>query len=337
MWWHEAVVLQIYPRSFADASGDGVGDLEGVRAQLDHLQWLGVDALWLSPIYRSPMADFGYDVADYCDIDPLFGDLAAFDAPARRRPRARHPRAARLGAQPHLRPAPVVRRRALVARLAQARLVPLARRATDVTPPNNWQAAFADEPAWTWDDATEQWYLHTFLPQQPDLNWDNPEVVAAMHDTLRFWLDRGVDGFRADVVHLIGKDPALPDDPPAAAHLDRAIHDHPGTHALLRGIRGVLDEYPGDRMMVGEVNLTEDRADRAVPRRRRRAAPGVRLRVAARAVGGRARGATRIAHVEDGHGRALADVGVLQPRPAARAHAPGRRRGPSPGRRACCC
>jgi alpha-glucosidase len=254
MWWHEAVVLQIYPRSFADASGDGVGDLEGVRSKLDHLAWLGVDALWLSPIYRSPMADFGYDVADYRDIDPLFGDLAAFDA---------------LLADAHARDIRVLLdwvpnhtsdQHAWFLDARSSRESPRRdwyrwRDGDGVTPPNNWKAAFADEPAWTWDAATEQFYLHTFLPQQPDLNWDNPEVVAAMHDTLRFWMDRGVDGFRADVVHLIGKDPALPDD--ASGDLV-AHHDHQGTHALLRGIRGVLEEYPG-RMMVGEVNLTETR------------------------------------------------------------------------------
>ncbi len=253
MWWREAVVLQIYPRSFADASGDGVGDLEGVRSRLDHLRWLGVDALWLSPIFRSPMADFGYDVADYCDIDPLFGDLAAFD---------------RLLEDAHARDIRVLLDwvpnhtsdrhpwflDARASRDSPRRDWYRWRDGADdgVTPPNNWKAAFADEPAWTWDAPTGQWYLHTFLPEQPDLNWDNPEVVEAMHDVLRFWMDRGVDGFRADVVHLIGKDPALPDDPTGdlVAH-----HDHDGTHALLRGIREVLEEHP-DRMIVGEVNLT---------------------------------------------------------------------------------
>jgi alpha-glucosidase len=131
---------------------------------------------------------------------------------------------------------------------------------TPDTPPNNWPAAFGGGPAWTWDEGTEQWYLHTFLPEQPDLNWDEPDVVAAMHDVLRFWMDRGVDGFRADVVHLIGKDPALPDlaaiDPAARHLMVVGKHDFHGTHELLRGIRGVLDEYP-ERMMVGEVNLSE--------------------------------------------------------------------------------
>jgi alpha-glucosidase len=260
MWWQESVVYQIYPRSFADASGDGVGDLEGLRGRLEHLQWLGVDALWLSPIYRSPMADFGYDVADYCDVDPLFGDLAAFDA---------------LLADAHARDIRVlldwvpnhtsdqhpwfVESRA--SRHSPRRDWYRWHDGTPDRPPNNWPAAFGGGPAWTWDEATEQWYLHTFLPQQPDLNWDNAEVVEAMHDVLRFWLDRGLDGFRADVVHLIGKDPELADIPESdivGSHLDVVgTHDYHGTHALLRGIRAVLDEYGGDRMMVGEVNLRE--------------------------------------------------------------------------------
>jgi alpha-glucosidase len=259
MWWQEAVVYQVYPRSFADASGDGVGDLDGLRERLEHLQWLGVDAVWLSPIYRSPMADFGYDVADYCDVDPLFGGLAAFDA---------------LLSDAHARDIRVlldwvpnhtsdqhpwfVESRA--SRDSARRNWYRWHDGTPEHPPNNWPAAFGGGPAWTWDEATGQWYLHTFLPQQPDLNWDEPAVVEAMHDVLRFWMDRGVDGFRADVVHLIGKDPALPDIPETdivGSHLDVVgAHDYDGTHALLRRIRAVLNEYPGDRMMVGEVNLT---------------------------------------------------------------------------------
>jgi alpha-glucosidase len=207
------------------------------------------------------MADFGYDVADYCDIDPLFGDLASFDA---------------LVAEAHARDIRVLLdwvpnhtsdRHPWFVESRASRDSPKRdwyrwRDGTPERPPNNWPAAFGGGPAWTWDEATEQWYLHTFLPQQPDLNWDNPDVVAAMHDVLRFWMDRGVDGFRADVVHLIGKDPALVDlsaRDTFGGHLNVvATHDFAGTHALLRGIRGVLEEYPG-RMMVGEVNLRETR------------------------------------------------------------------------------
>jgi alpha-glucosidase len=252
MWWRKAVVYQIYPRSFADASGDGVGDLDGLRGHLEYLQWLGVDAIWLSPIFRSPMADFGYDVADYRDIDPLFGDLATFDALLE----DAHARGIRVlldWVPNHTsdRHPWFVESRA--SRDSPKRSWYRWRDGDPDVPPNNWRAAFADEPAWTWDEGTQQWYLHTFLPQQPDLNWDEPEVVAAMHDVLRFWMDRGVDGFRADVVHLIGKDPSLGDvtTPDIVSY-----HDYEGTHALLRGIRGVLEEYP-ERMMVGEVNLRE--------------------------------------------------------------------------------
>jgi alpha-glucosidase len=253
MWWQDAVVYQIYPRSFADASGDGVGDLDGLRARLDHLQWLGVDALWLSPIYRSPMADFGYDVADYCDVDPLFGDLEAFDA-LLEEAHARRLRVLLDWVPNHTSDQHPWFVESRASRASAKRSWYRWRDGTPDAPPNNWPAAFGGGPAWTWDEGSGQWYLHTFLPQQPDLNWDDPEVAAAMHDTLRFWLDRGVDGFRADVVHLIGKDPQLAD----VTDLDIVgTHDHAGTHALLGAIRSVLDAYPGERMMVGEINLRE--------------------------------------------------------------------------------
>jgi alpha-glucosidase len=255
-WWKASVVYQIYPRSFADGSGDGVGDLQGIRSRIDHLAGLGVDALWLSPIYRSPMADFGYDVSDHCDIDPVFGTLDDFDALLADAHAAgirvlldfvpnhtsdRHPwfQAARSGRDdPH--------RDWYIWRDPPA--------GGDL--PNNWRAAFTGGPAWTLDEASGQYYLHLFLPEQPDLNWANPEVVEAMHGVLRFWLDRGVDGFRADVVHGIGKDPALPDVPPELADTPySSLNDHESTHELLRGMRRLLDSYPGDRMMVGEVYL----------------------------------------------------------------------------------
>jgi alpha-glucosidase len=258
MWWREAVVYQIYPRSFADASGDGIGDLEGLRSRLEYVEWLGGDAVWLSPIYPSPMADFGYDVADYCDVDPLFGDLATFDALVEEA----HSRGLRvlLDWVPNHssdRHPWFVESRA--SRDSPKRSWYRWRDGTPDAPPNNWPAAFGGGRAWTWDEPTGQWYLHTFLPEQPDLNWDEPQVVEAMHDVLRFWMDRGVDGFRADVVHLIGKDPALPDlsdiDPETGHLTVVGRHDFEGTHELLRDIRGVLEEYP-ERMMVGEVNLT---------------------------------------------------------------------------------
>ena len=204
-WWQRAVVYQIYPRSFADASGDGVGDLRGIRNRLGYLAWLGVDAVWLSPVFRSPMADFGYDVSDYCDVDPLFGTLADLDA---------------LVADAHARgirvlldwvPNHTSDRHPWFVESRRSRGDP--RRdwyvwrdpASDGGPPNNWTAAFrTGAPAWTLDAATGQHYLHLFLPEQPDLNWANPAVEEAMHAVLRFWLDRGIDGFRVDVVHALG-------------------------------------------------------------------------------------------------------------------------------------
>ena len=257
-WWQTAVAYQIYPRSFCDTTGNGIGDLEGVRRHLDHLEWLGVDALWLSPFFPSPMADYGYDVADYCGVDPLFGDLDAFDALVT----DAHARGMRViidwvpnhtsiehpwfQASRSSRDDP--RRDWYVWRDP----------APDGGPPNNWIESLTFGPAWTLDPTTDQYYLHCFLPEQPDLDWGNPEVVAAMHDTLRFWLDRGVDGFRMDVVHLIGKDPELADEPPEVAGLPHTVLNvRPETHEHLRGLRRLIDEYPGDRMAIGEVYLLD--------------------------------------------------------------------------------
>jgi alpha-glucosidase len=257
-WWMGAVVYQIYPRSFADSDGDGVGDLDGIRRHLDHLVWLGIDAIWLSPFYRSPMADFGYDVSDYCDVDPLFGSLDDFD---------------RLLVEAHARQIRVIIdwvpnhtsdqhpwfQQSRTSRDDAKRDWYVWRDpAPDGGPPNNWIAAFTDGPAWTFDEPSGQYYLHCFLPEQPDLNWGNPEVVAAMHDVMRFWLDRGVDGFRVDVVHLLGKDPTLADNPEELAAIPHSALNHrPETHALLRELRRLLDDYDGDRMMVGEVYLLD--------------------------------------------------------------------------------
>ena len=256
-WWQRAAVYQIYPRSFADSNGDGVGDLNGIRARLSDLAWLGVDAIWLSPFFPSPMVDFGYDVSDYCDVDPIFGTLADFDelvADAHElglrviidwvpnHSSDQHPwfvdaRSSRNSAH----------RNWYVWRDGRP----------DGPPPNNWRSTFhMSEPAWTWDESTAQWYLHLFEVGQPDLNWDEPAVEAAMHDVLRFWLDRGVDGIRADVIHCIGKDPALPDDPPELEGIPHsATNDVPVTHERLRTLRKLFDSYAGDRMMVGEVFL----------------------------------------------------------------------------------
>ncbi|HSM66160.1 MAG TPA: alpha-amylase family glycosyl hydrolase [Ilumatobacteraceae bacterium] len=257
-WWRDAVVYQIYPRSFADANGDGVGDLAGITAKLDYLDDLGVDALWLSPIFTSPMRDFGYDVADYCGIDPVFGTDADFDALIA----GVHERGMRLlldwvpnhSSDQH--PWFVASR--------SSRDDPKRDwyvwkdRLPDGSPPNNWRAMFKGVPAWTHDDATDQSYLHLFLAEQPDLNWANPEVEAAMHDTLRYWLDRGVDGFRADVVNLIGKGDDVPDLPDPVWKFPLLATDRPFGHELLRRIRHLLDGYDHRPMMVGEVYLLRD-------------------------------------------------------------------------------
>jgi alpha-glucosidase len=231
-----------------------VGDLPGLRRHLDHLQWLGVDAVWLSPFFRSPMADYGYDVSDYCDVDPLFGTLADLDGLLD----DLHTRGMRLmidWVPNHTSDQHPWFVEARASRDSPKRDWYVWRDGSPDTPPNDWVAAFSPDPAWTWDEATSQWYLHLFLPEQPDLNWQHPEVVAAMHETLRFWLDRGVDGFRMDVVHLIGKEPELADLGPGSSPV--LSIDAPRTHELLRGIRSVLDSYPGDRTSVGEVYLLD--------------------------------------------------------------------------------
>jgi alpha-glucosidase len=242
-----------------DSDGDGVGDLEGIRSRLDHLAWLGVDGVWLSPIFPSPMKDFGYDVSDYCDIDPVFGTLDDLD------------RLVAEGRDSEIRlildwvPAHTSDQHPWFLDSRSGRKS--ARRDWYVwrdskpggEPPNNWISPWGGSP-WEWDPSTEQYYLHTHLVEQPDLNWRNPEVVRAMHDVLRFWLDRGVGGFRIDVIHGILKDPELRDNPvipgvpgPGGQH---HIHDrnHPDVHAALREIRRLLDGYD-ERMAVGEVYI----------------------------------------------------------------------------------
>ena len=251
------MVYQIYPRSFLDSDADGVGDLGGVRERLEYLAWLGVDAIWLSPIFPSPMRDFGYDVSDYEDVDPVFGTLEEFDALVREA----HERGLRVildwvpnhTSSDH--PWFVDSRSSkesdhrdwYVWRDARA----------DGSPPNNWVRAWSEESAWTWDEGTQQYYLHCFLEEQPDLNWENEAVRAAMHQTIRFWLDRGVDGLRMDVVHLLGKELDV-DDPDELRGLSHVpLNDVAVTHDYLREIRAVFDEYDGDRVSIGEVYLFE--------------------------------------------------------------------------------
>ncbi len=257
-WWQSSVVYQIYPRSFADSNGDGIGDLQGIRSRLDYLQWLGIDVIWLSPVFQSPMADFGYDVSDYCAIDPIFGTLDDMDALIS----DCHARGLRLMLDW------VPNHTSDQHRWFQQSRVDSTNPKADWyvwrdEPANNWCCSFTGGgSAWDFDEGRQQWYLHCFLPEQPDLNWDNPEVEQAMHDTLRFWLDRGVDGFRMDVVHLIGKQ--LDRDDPVRAVARGLAHvvfnDAAVTHERLRGIRRVLDSYPGERASVGEVYLLDEAA-----------------------------------------------------------------------------
>jgi alpha-glucosidase len=265
-WWHDAIFYQVYVRSFADANGDGIGDLEGIRSRLGYLELLGVDALWLTPFYRSPMADHGYDVADPRDVDPVFGDLEAFDrllADAHEHGIRvtvdvvpNHTSDARPWFQAALRAGPGTAER-------ERYLFRDGRGPDGSLPPNNWVSVFGG-PAWT-RVPDGQWYLHLFAAEQPDLNFANPEVRADLERTLRFWLDRGVDGFRVDVAHALAKPEGLPDmDPRLLAATDSAFvdasdprWDNDGVHEIHRMMRSVLDEYPG-AMAVGEIWVSGD-------------------------------------------------------------------------------
>jgi alpha-glucosidase len=267
-WWETGVVYQIYPRSFQDSDGDGVGDLAGITARLDHVASLGADAVWLSPIYPSPMADFGYDVADYCDVDPVFGDLAAFDGLMAR--------ARGLGLKVLLDFVPnhSSNQHPWFVESRSSRQNPWhdwyvwrdpapGAGAPESRPPNNWTSDMGGS-AWEWDGATGQFYLHAFLREQPDLNWRNPAVKAAMEDVLRFWFDRGVDGFRIDVLWHCIKADGLPNNPPNPAYRPEQGEKHkvlqhhsanqPEIHDLAHAFRRIADDY-GDRLLVGEVCL----------------------------------------------------------------------------------
>ena len=267
LWWQKDIVYQIYPRSFQDSNGDGVGDLPGITDRLDYLKWLGVDAIWVSPCFRSPMEDFGYDVADYRDIDPLFGTMADFDHLLEETHRRglklildfvpnhtsdHHPwflesRSSRDNPK----------RDWYIWRDAKP----------DGSPPNNWLANFGGI-GWAWDAHTGQYYYHAFLSEQPDLNWRNPEVQQAMLDVLRFWLDKGVDGFRVDVMNHLIKAADLRDNPPnplwkPGDHPYRQLipqysADQPEVHDIVAMMRRIFDAY-GERVLIGEIYLPIER------------------------------------------------------------------------------
>lgn len=252
-WARDAVIYQVYPRSFADGDGDGVGDLPGVTSRLDYLLDLGVDAIWLNPFYRSPMADAGYDVADYRDVDPRFGTLADFDTLLA----AAHARGLRLiidlvpnhTSDQH----PWFQEALRAAPRSAPRDRYMFRAGDGDAPPNNWQSLFGG-PAWTrLPDGT--WYLHLFAPEQPDLNWEHPQVRAEFADILRFWLERGVDGLRIDVADALIKPPGLPDHGDDATLADGTpvrFRDLDGVHDIHRMWRKILDEYTPERIAVAE-------------------------------------------------------------------------------------
>jgi alpha-glucosidase len=267
LWWQRGTIYQIYPRSFQDANGDGVGDLDGIFERLDYCTRLGVDALWLSPIYPSPMADFGYDVSDYTDIHPLFGTLEDFDRLLVQIKR-RGMRLIMDYVPNHTSDQHAWFKQSRSSRSSAMRDWYLWRdAAAGGGPPNNWLSNFGGS-AWEWDAQTGQYYYHSFLREQPDLNWRNPQVIAAMHDVLRFWLRRGVDGFRIDVLWLLIKDDQWRDNPPNPqfkpgmplfqSQMPTYTSDRPEMRAIVSGLRRVADEFP-ERVLIGEIYLSLDR------------------------------------------------------------------------------
>ncbi|NWG91627.1 MAG: alpha-glucosidase [Parvularculaceae bacterium] len=269
-WWRGAVIYQIYPRSFKDSNADGVGDLKGVFEGLDYVASLGVDGVWLSPFFTSPMRDFGYDVADFCNVDPVFGALADFDAVVEK--------AHRLGLKVIIdqvyshtsdqHPWFVESRRSKSN--PKSDWYVWADPKPEGSPPNNWQSVFGG-PAWTWDSRRRQYYFHNFLSSQPDLNLHNREVQDAILNVTRFWLDRGVDGFRLDALNFAMHDPELRDNPPAPRDgrkltrpFDYQLHkynmSHPDIESFLERLRGVLDEYE-DVFTVAEIGGPEPLAE----------------------------------------------------------------------------
>lgn len=267
LWWQRGIVYQIYPRSFQDSNGDGVGDLPGITTRLDYLRWLGIDAVWISPIYPSPMADFGYDVSNYVDIHPLFGNLQEFDLLLE----AAHDRGLKVILD--FVPNHTSIDHPWFVESRSSRENP--KRdwyiwrdpAPEGGPPTNWLSNFGG-PGWTFDEDTEQYYYHAFLPEQPDLNWRNPEVVDAMLGALRFWLERGVDGFRVDVIWHLIKDDEFRDNPvnvdwvegenPFQSLVPIYTTDRPEVHDVITRMRELFDEYE-ERVLIGEIYLPVER------------------------------------------------------------------------------
>jgi alpha-glucosidase len=254
-WWQRAVLYQVYIRSFADSDGDGVGDLRGIVDHLDYLDWLGVDALWLSPVTVSPDKDWGYDVADYTGIQPAFGDLSVLDE------LVGHAASRDIRVILDVVPNHTSDRHPWFQEARDSRDSPRrdwyvwADPKPDGSPPNNWRSTFGGGPAWTFDERTGQYYLHNFLPEQPDLNWWNEDVRAAFDEILRFWLDRGIAGFRIDVAHGIVKDRLLRDNPDPTVSTYNANRDD--VHDVFRRWRSLVDEYEPARVLLGETWVME--------------------------------------------------------------------------------
>jgi alpha-glucosidase len=254
-WWQDAVLYQVYIRSFADSDGDGVGDLNGLCERLDYLDRLGVGAVWLSPVTVSPDKDWGYDVADYTDVQPVFGDMAALD----RLIAAAETRGIRVVID--LVPNHTSDQHPWFQESRASRDSPRrdwyvwADPKPDGSPPNNWRSTFGGGPAWKLDEATGQYYLHNFLPEQPDLNWWNEDVREAFDGIMRFWLDRGIAGFRIDVAHGIVKDRDLRDNPDPAVSTYNANREE--VHDVLRRWRRLVDEYDPQRILLGETWVME--------------------------------------------------------------------------------
>ena len=263
LWWQTGVFYQIYPRSFQDSNNDGVGDLKGIIKRLDYLKWLGITAIWISPIYPSPMADFGYDISDYTGIHPLFGNMRDFDDLLKEI----HSRDMKLILD--LVPNHSSNQHPWFLESRSSRDNPKrdwyiwkdAR--ADGSPPNNWLSVFGGT-AWEWDENTNQFYYHAFLKEQPDLNWRNPEVQKAMMDVMKFWLDKGVDGFRVDVMWHMIKDGQFRDNPPNPGYephmstyeklLPVFSTDQPEVHDIVQRMRNLTDQYH-ERMIIGEIYL----------------------------------------------------------------------------------
>jgi alpha-glucosidase len=260
-WWKHAVIYEIYPRSFQDSNNDGIGDINGITSRLDYLKNLGVDAIWITPMYPSPQVDFGYDVADYEAIDPQFGTMADFDHLAAEA-KKRNIRIIMDWVPNHTSDQHAWFKESRSSRDNPKREWYIWRNGKGPgKPPNNWQSWFGHS-AWQFDAKTGQWYYHHFYVQQPDLNWRNPEVRKAMYDVLRFWLDKRVSGFRMDAVSRLFEDPNLPDDPilpgknafgdPNIQH--KYTDNLPEVHEVLREVRDVVDKYSGDPVLISEAD-----------------------------------------------------------------------------------